>query len=156
MRSHQRIRSVLTTQILSVAAGALFIGASLSTDPARAAENRKSASANPNIIFILADDQGFGDVSALNPKSRIPTPNIDRIANEGMIFSDGHSSSSVCTPTRYSVLTGRYHWRTHLQKGVLGGFSKPLISQEARIFDGLHWKVASRLGLASERWRHSR
>ncbi|MDG1895134.1 MAG: arylsulfatase [Fuerstiella sp.] len=86
------------------------------------------AATNPNIVFIMADDQGFGDVSALNPESKIPTPNIDRIANEGMIFSDGHSSSSVCTPTRYSVLTGRYHWRTHLQKGVLGGFSKPLIS----------------------------
>lgn len=84
---------------------------------------------NPNIVFILADDQGFGDVSALNPDSKIPTPNIDRIATEGMIFEDGHSSSSVCTPTRYSVLTGRYHWRTHLQKGVLGGFSKPLISK---------------------------
>ena len=82
----------------------------------------------PNIVFILADDQGFGDVGALNPDSKIPTPNIDRIANEGMIFTDGHSSSSVCTPTRYSVLTGRYHWRTHLQRGVLGGFSKPLIS----------------------------
>ncbi len=86
------------------------------------------ASTKPNIIFILADDQGFGDVSALNVKSKIPTPNIDRIANEGMIFSDGHSSSSVCTPTRYSLLTGRYHWRTRLQSGVLGGFSKPLIS----------------------------
>ena len=86
------------------------------------------ANQHPNIIFILADDQGFGDVSALNPESKIPTPNIDRIADEGMIFEDGHSSSSVCTPTRYSVLTGRYHWRTHLQKGVLGGFSRPLIS----------------------------
>ncbi len=88
-----------------------------------------SAADAPNMIFILADDQGFGDVSALNPESKIPTPNIDRIAKEGMIFEDGHSSSAVCTPTRYSVLTGRYHWRTHLQKGVLGGFSKPLISQ---------------------------
>ena len=87
-----------------------------------------AAEANPNIVLILADDQGFGDVSALNPESKIPTPNIDRIATEGMIFTDGHSSSSVCTPTRYSVLTGRYHWRTHLQRGVLGGFSKPLIS----------------------------
>ena len=86
------------------------------------------AADKPNFVFILADDQGFGDVSSLNPDSKIPTPNIDRIAHEGMIFSDGHSSSSVCTPTRYSVLTGRYHWRTHLQKGVLGGFSKPLIS----------------------------
>ena len=82
----------------------------------------------PNIVFILADDQGFGDVSALNPDSKIRTPNIDRIASEGMIFEDGHSSSSVCTPTRYSILTGRYHWRTQLQKGVLGGFSRPLIS----------------------------
>ena len=86
------------------------------------------AADHPNIVFILADDQGFGDVSALNPESKIPTPNIDRIAREGMTFEDGHSSSSVCTPTRYSILTGRYHWRTHLQKGVLGGFSKPLIS----------------------------
>ncbi|TWU02954.1 sulfatase family protein [Stieleria varia] len=83
----------------------------------------------PNIVFILADDQGFGDVSALNPESKIPTPNIDRIASEGMIFGDGHTSSSVCTPTRYSILTGRYHWRTRLQKGVLGGFSPPLISK---------------------------
>ena len=90
--------------------------------------NNQIRATNPNIIFIMADDQGFGDVSALNPESKIPTPNIDRIANEGMVFADGHSSSSVCTPTRYSVLTGRYHWRTHLQKGVLGGFSPPLIS----------------------------
>lgn len=84
----------------------------------------------PNIVFILADDQGFGDVSALNPDSKIPTPHIDRIAKEGMIFGDAHTSSSVCTPTRYSVLTGRYHWRTHLQKGVLGGFSRPLIDED--------------------------
>ncbi|MEM9018472.1 MAG: sulfatase-like hydrolase/transferase, partial [Verrucomicrobiota bacterium] len=75
----------------------------------------------PNIIVILADDQGFGDVSALNADSKIPTPHLDRIAAEGMAFHDAHSSSAVCTPTRYSLLTGRYHWRTHLQKGVLGG-----------------------------------
>jgi len=86
------------------------------------------AADRPNIVYIMADDQGFGDVSALNPESKIPTPHIDRIAKEGMIFEDGHTSSSVCTPTRYSVLTGRYHWRTRLQKGVLGGFSRPLIS----------------------------
>ncbi len=88
------------------------------------------ASTHPNIIFILADDQGFGDVSALNSESKIPTPNIDRLAKEGMYFSDAHTSSSVCTPTRYSVLTGRYHWRTHLQSGVLGGFSEPLIDSD--------------------------
>ena len=84
----------------------------------------------PNIVFILADDQGVGDVSALNPNGKIPTPSIDRIANEGMVFTDAHSSSSVCTPTRYSVLTGRYHWRTKLQSGVLGGFSPPLIAED--------------------------
>lgn len=100
---------------------ALFLSVALSS-PAKADR--------PNIVVILADDQGFGDVSALNPESKIPTPNIDRIANEGMIFGDGHSSSSVCTPTRYSILTGRYHWRTHLQRGVLGGFSRPLISRD--------------------------
>ena len=96
-----------------------------------------AAESNPNIIFILADDQGFGDVSALNPESKIPTPNIDRIAKEGMIFADAHSSSSVCTPTRYSVLTGRYHWRTRLQSGVLGGFSRPLIAKDRLTVAGL-------------------
>lgn len=96
-----------------------------------------SAAENPNIIIILADDQGFGDVSALNAESKIPTPHIDRIADEGMIFSDAHTSSSVCTPTRYSLLTGRYHWRTHLQKGVLGGFSPPLIAKDRLTIAGL-------------------
>jgi len=99
----------------------VFFLAALLTTPVLAADP-------PNIVFILADDQGFGDVSALNPDSKIPTPAIDRIAKEGMVFADAHSSSSVCTPTRYSLLTGRYHWRTHLQRGVLGGFSQPLIS----------------------------
>lgn len=88
------------------------------------------AADKPNVVFILADDQGYGDVTALNPEGKIPTPHIDRLAKEGMIFPDAHSSSSVCTPTRYSVLTGRYHWRTHLQKGVLGGFSPPLIAED--------------------------
>lgn len=98
---------------------------------------RADAADKPNIIIILADDQGFGDVSALNPDSKIPTPHIDRIATEGIIFSDGHSSSSVCTPTRYSLLTGRYHWRTRLQKGVLGGYSKPLIAPDRLTIAGL-------------------
>ncbi|MAS96550.1 MAG: arylsulfatase [Verrucomicrobiales bacterium] len=96
-----------------------------------------TAAEKPNIIFILADDQGFGDVTALNPEGKIPTPNIDRIAHEGMIFTDGHTSSAVCTPTRYSVLTGRYHWRTRLQKGVLGGYSPPLITPDRLTVAGL-------------------
>ena len=80
----------------------------------------------PNIVFILADDMGYGDVHSLNPKrGKIATPAMDRLAEQGMIFTDAHSSSSVCTPTRYGILTGRYNWRTQMQKGVLNGFSKP-------------------------------
>lgn len=85
----------------------------------------------PNIVFILADDLGYGDVQCYNPSSgKIPTPNLDRLAAEGMRFTDAHSASSVCTPTRYSVLTGRYAWRTQLQSGVLGGFSPALIAPD--------------------------
>jgi arylsulfatase A len=81
----------------------------------------------PNIIFILADDMGYGDIGALNPDSRIPTPNMDRIAAEGMSFTDAHSYSGVCTPTRYGVLTGRYCFRTRLASGVLGGHDPSLV-----------------------------
>jgi len=84
----------------------------------------------PNIVFIMADDMGYGDVGCYNPASRIPTPNMDALAKEGVRFTDAHSPSAVCTPTRYGVLTGRYCWRTRLKRGVLNGFSQPLISQE--------------------------
>jgi len=83
----------------------------------------------PNIVYILADDLGYGDVSVLNPESKIKTPNIDALAANGMIFTDAHSSSAVCTPSRYSILTGRYAWKTRLKKGVLTGFSQPLIEE---------------------------
>lgn len=85
-----------------------------------------SGEEKPNIIFIMSDDQGYGDVSSFNPNSKINTPGIDRLAKEGMMFTDAHSASAVCTPTRYGVLTGRYPWRTHLQKGVLSAKSKVL------------------------------
>jgi arylsulfatase A len=81
----------------------------------------------PNIIVILADDLGFGDVACNNPESKIPTPNVDRLAKEGMRFLDAHTPSAVCTPTRYGLLTGRYAWRTRMKSGVLDGFSPPLI-----------------------------
>lgn len=84
---------------------------------------------NPNIVFILADDLGYGDVSCYNENSKINTPNIDQLANEGVRFTDAHTSSAVCTPTRYSILTGRYNWRSKLKKGVLNGYSKALIPQ---------------------------
>lgn len=87
------------------------------------------AADRPNIVYILCDDLGYGDVQCLNPKGKIPTPNIDRLARAGMIFTDAHSSSAVCTPTRYGILTGRYNWRSRLQSGVLGGMSPPLIER---------------------------
>lgn len=73
----------------------------------------------PNIVFILADDMGYGDLHAYNPDSCIPTPNLNRLAQQGMRFTDAHSGSAVCSPTRYGLLTGRYSWRTWMKKGVL-------------------------------------
>ncbi len=88
-------------------------------------------SSKPNLVFILCDDLGYGDVHCFNPEhGLIRTPNLDRLAAQGMAFTDAHSSSAVCTPTRYGILTGRYNWRTRLQNGVLGGFSPPLIAPE--------------------------
>ena len=81
----------------------------------------------PNILLILCDDLGYGDVKCLNQDGKIATPNVDRLAREGMIFTDAHTSSAVCSPTRYGLMTGRYNWRTKLQSGVLGGLSPRLI-----------------------------
>lgn len=95
------------------------------------------AQGKPNIVYILADDQGWGDASCNNPQSQLPTPGIDRIAREGMRFTDAHSASAVCTPTRYALLTGRYAWRTKLQKGVLVGNHDPLIAEDTLTIGGL-------------------
>ena len=85
----------------------------------------------PNIVIIYADDLGYGDVSCYNPdRGKISTPHIDQLAAEGMRFTDAHSSSGVCSPSRYTLLTGRYHWRTHLQKGIVGLWGKPLIAPD--------------------------
>ena len=81
----------------------------------------------PNILYVLADDLGYGDVHCLNLDGKIPTPNLDRLAADGVRFTDAHSSSSVCTPTRYSILTGRYNWRSRLKQSVLNGYSPRLI-----------------------------
>lgn len=87
--------------------------------------------ATPNIVIILADDLGYGDMHANNvERSKIPTPNMDQLAAEGMRFTDGHSSSGCCSPSRYTLLTGRYHWRTSLQSGIVGPWGKPLISKD--------------------------
>jgi len=91
----------------------------------------ETSPAKPNIVYVLCDDLGYGDVHALNPeRSKIATPNMDRLRAEGMAFTDCHSGSAVCTPSRYCLLTGRYCWRTHLQASVLWGESPPLISPD--------------------------
>lgn len=93
--------------------------------PASAAESSK-----PNVVYILADDLGYGDTGCYNPASKVATPNIDRLASEGARFTDAHSPSAVCTPTRYGLLTGRYAWRTRLRRNVLGPFAPPLIAEK--------------------------
>lgn len=85
---------------------------------------------SPNVIIILADDLGYGDPQCYNPQSKIPTPNIDALAASGMQFTDAHSPSSVCTPTRYALLTGRYAWRTDLKSSVLWTWDRPLIEED--------------------------
>jgi len=85
------------------------------------------AQQKPNIVFILADDMGIGDVSAYNPNGKIQTPGIDQLAKEGVRFTDAHTTSSVCTPTRYGLITGRYNWRSRLKSGVLQGYDTSLL-----------------------------
>jgi arylsulfatase A-like enzyme len=90
-----------------------------------------AAGATPNIVVLLADDMGYGDPHCYNPGSKIPTPNMDRIAAEGLRFTDAHTPAAVCTPTRYGVLTGRYCWRTRLQNMVLWSeYEEPLIEPQ--------------------------
>ncbi len=108
----------LTLSHLAVLLGLAFF-------TARAAEKSR-----PNIVVIYTDDQGYGDMSALNPQSKFQTPHLDRLAHEGMVFTDGHSSDTVCTPSRYTLLTGRYSWRTSLKSGVLHADGDCLIAKD--------------------------
>lgn len=95
------------------------------------------AAEKPNIIYLICDDLGYGDIQCLAPEtSKIPTPHADRLASEGMIFTDAHSGSSVCTPTRYGIMTGRYAWRTRLQSGVVTGFAPSLIAEDRQTVAG--------------------
>ena len=92
--------------------------------------SEQRSSTKPNILYILADDMGYGDVSINNPEGKISTPNIDKLALQGMRFTDAHSPSAVCTPTRYGLLTGRYPFRSRKPVGVLRGYSRTLIEQD--------------------------
>jgi arylsulfatase A-like enzyme len=107
-----------------IAASALFLL------PLAGCQRSKPAPSKPNIVYILADDLGYGDVSAYNPSSAIRTPQIDGLAAAGIRFTDAHASSSVCTPSRYGVLTGVYCWRSRLKHGVLRGYGGSLIEKE--------------------------
>ncbi|MFK7738102.1 MAG: arylsulfatase [Pirellulaceae bacterium] len=96
------------------------------------------ASQKPNVVVIYADDLGFGDVQCYNPaRGKIATPHIDQLASQGMRFTDAHSSSGVCSPSRYTILTGRYHWRSRLQRGIVGLWERPLISPDRLTIAGL-------------------
>ena len=98
----------------------------------------------PNIVLIMCDDLGYGDVQCLNPENgKIKTPHIDKLASEGMIFTDAHSGSSVCTPTRYGLLTGRYSWRTRLQAGGSSRLCSCLIAPDRLTVAGLLKRMAT-------------
>jgi arylsulfatase A len=115
--------------------------AALAVVPGWALNETKQGS--PNIVLILADDLGYGDPGCDNPDSRIPMPNVDGIAARGVRFTDAHSPSAVCTPTRYGLLSGRYCWRTWLKRGVIGGYTPPLLEPDrmtlASLLKGRGW-----------------
>jgi arylsulfatase A-like enzyme len=99
-----------------------LLSSSLTTD-----KEEETKLSQPNIVYILADDMGIGDIRILNPEAKVATPNLDELFRAGMTFTDAHTAAAVCTPTRYGLLTGRYPWRTQLKRGVLRGDSRPLI-----------------------------
>lgn len=115
---------LICLRILGSALGLLALSGSITL--ALAADPEK-----PNIVLVLCDDLGYGDIQCLNPeKGKILTPAVDRLASQGMIFTDAHSGSSVCSPTRYGLLTGRYSWRTRMQQGVVQGWAPCLIDSQ--------------------------
>ena len=101
----------------------------------------------PNVILMLADDLGYGDISAFNPEGKIPTPNVDAMCRDGMMFTDAHACSALCTPSRYGLLTGRYAWRSRLKFLVLPGDSATLIEKDrmtiAQVFQQAGYKTAA-------------
>ena len=117
-----RIKSILYVYSVTLVT-LLTPGLLLAADQPRTADR-------PNIIIILADDMGYGDPGCYNDESKIPTPHIDQLARQGLRLTDAHTPSSVCTPTRYGLLTGRYCWRTPLKRSVLWPWDPPLIQPD--------------------------
>lgn len=124
--------SLHRTAFLVIASAHLVLGISSAV-----AEQVGFKTSKPNIVLLLADDFGYGDAPCYNAGAKVPMPNIDRLAAEGMKFTDAHSGSSVCTPTRYGLLTGRYAWRTRLQRGVFYSYDAPLIAADRLTVPGL-------------------
>lgn len=121
MATGQMMRILVTSLLL------FFVSAIVTKSDCKADEKHSA----PNIVVIYADDLGYGDVQCYNPqRGKISTPQIDKLALQGMTFFDAHSSSGVCSPSRYTLLTGRYHWRSRLQRGIVGLWGKPLIAPE--------------------------
>ena len=117
----------MTNRISILTAILLWCGCNQQPPGKQAESPSEQLAGPPNIVIILADDMGYGDIQAYNPASKIPTPNLNRLCEQGMAFRDAHTNSAVCTPTRYGLLTGKYAWRTRLKKHVLSGYSQHLI-----------------------------
>ncbi|MFC1653201.1 sulfatase-like hydrolase/transferase, partial [Planctomycetota bacterium] len=125
MTTRRSLRKLAAVVIIAMAASVLHA--------AQSVENKSQ----PNIVLILADDMGIDSVAALNDKCGIPSPHLDTLLSEGMSFRDAHSGSSVCTPTRYGVLTGRYSWRSRLKRGIVGQWERPLIEEDRLTLPGM-------------------
>jgi arylsulfatase A len=140
--SDRQEKQMMKKQMMKTIKKGLCAAAALLALSASAVESR------PNIVLILCDDLGYGDVQCLNPENgKIETPHIDKIAEQGMTFTDAHSGSSVCTPTRYGLLTGRYSWRTRLQSGVVAGYAPSLIAPDRLTVAGLLKKQGYATGI---------
>lgn len=122
------VSSVTLTHVIRAFTSAAFLICLLATSVVACGSG--DSNSRPNIVVILADDMGYGDVQTLNPASRIPTPHLNALAAGGMRFTDAHTPSAVCTPTRYGLVCGRYCWRTRLKSGVLNGYGSPLIEDQ--------------------------
>ncbi len=141
-----RARSVLLMAVIGIVSG----GAA-GCAPGPASDEIATPAPSPNIVLILADDMGYWDVRAYNPDSRIPTPNLDRLADEGMRFTDAHSASSVCSGSRYALLTGRYSWRTWMKSGVLfPPDDRPLVDAERLTIAGMLGELGYRTAVVGK------
>ena len=115
----------------------LFVALSILCIAALSGCTDEVATKPPNVVLILADDFGVGDIQAHYPDNKIATPYLDKLVSEGMSFTDAHSPSAVCTPTRYGLLTGRYSWRTRLREWVLAAYEPPLIAADRPTLPGV-------------------